>query len=202
MLWWWESICWPGSVIVKIFLCIDIKTLITQAYTMPLNWKKCAMTGYEQISLYFKQTHIEKANEYLVTRGGLSQSGNQGVPPFYFPDREKNVKIFPVWEIKWSFLYTSAYCPADKYVLTDGKDECTGQILNELSRISPIEFLKKWTVFEKYIFKVGSFLAQLGIFTTFPFWTAYFPNRKIVIILYLQVLVNKQVRSIIWSISF
>jgi len=52
-------------------------------------------------------------------------------------------------------------------VLTDGKDECTGQILNELSRISPIEFLKKWTVFEKYIFKVGSFLAQLGIFTTF-----------------------------------
>ena len=43
------------------------------------------------------------------------------------------------------------------------------------------------TVSEKFDLKVGSFLAQPGIFTTFPFWTADFPNRKVVIILYLQV---------------
>jgi len=27
--------------------------------------------------------------------------------------------------------------------------------------------------------KVGAFLAQPGIFTTFPFWTAGFPIRKV-----------------------
>jgi len=50
-----------------------------------------------------------------------------------------------------------------------------------------LDFFKKCVVFEKLDLKVGSFLAQPGIFTTFPFWTADFPNRKVVIILYLQV---------------
>jgi len=52
--------------------------------------------------------------------GDFSTSGNQGIPHFTFPIGKKNVKIFHVREIKWSFLYTSAYCPADKYVSWDG----------------------------------------------------------------------------------
>jgi len=43
---------------------------------------------------------------------------NQGIPHFTLPIG-KNVKIFPVREIKWSFVYTSVFFPADKYVLTD-----------------------------------------------------------------------------------
>ena len=74
---------------------------------------------------------------------------------------------------------------------TDCSDDFTSQILNELSRISPTGILLNWVVFEKYVLKVCSFLAQLGIFTTFPFRAAYFLNSKVVIILFFQFLCEK-----------
>ena len=40
--------------------------------------------------------------------------------------------------------------------------------------------------FEKYVLKVGFFLAQPVIFTTFPFWTASFLNWKVPNILFIK----------------
>jgi len=119
-----------------------------------------------------------------ITNGGSFLFGKSGDSPFYFPDREKNVKIVPVREIKWSIFICLSRS-------TDRSDDFTSQILNELSRISPTGILLNWVVFEKYVLKVGSFLAQLGIFTTFPFRAAYFLNSKVVIILFFQFLCEK-----------
>jgi len=46
-----------------------------------------------------------------VISGGSFPFGKSGDSPFYFPDREKTVKIFPVWEIKWSIFICLSILP-------------------------------------------------------------------------------------------
>jgi len=77
----------------------------------------------------------------LQTVGDLSRLGNQGIPQFTFSIGKKMSKSFPFGKQNYQFLYASAYWPADKYKSTDRLDDFTSQILNELSRISPIGFL-------------------------------------------------------------
>ena len=43
--------------------------------------------------------------------GGSFPFGKSGDSPFYFPDREKTIKIFPVREIKWSILICLSKLP-------------------------------------------------------------------------------------------
>jgi len=78
-----------------------------------------------------------------ISRGGSFPFVKSGDSPFYFPDREKMSKSFPFGKQTDQLLYTSAFCPANKYVWTDRSDKCTGRILNELFRIGKNTWLSK-----------------------------------------------------------
>jgi len=53
----------------------------------------------------------EKCRTFVVIQWGSFPFGKSGNSPFYFPDREKTVKIFPVREIKWSIFLCLSILP-------------------------------------------------------------------------------------------
>jgi len=60
---------------------------------------------------WYKWLQVQHAFVFTLRSGGSFPFGKSGDSPFYFPDWEKNVKIFPVWEIKWSFFICLSILP-------------------------------------------------------------------------------------------